>query len=1025
MFLSKTVWFGMVSSLSLDLATQHGLPPLFPVCGIISWSQLSIPSDCRICKGLVRVPQYLWVKCKSRWRLPLSIMQAMESIREGPGNSLSSWKKVALAVGLPVGVTVGYVLYQYFRNCRSAEKEKTEELRMTVPVEVYRSIARYQATFLDVVGQQSGAQVKVVAEKVEDQSAVCFHLQGSAAQVFLAKCALDKLASDSEVIADVMEVPQTAFGRIIGRGGESLKLICRSSGARVTCPRDRGRNLGEKGKISIMGTRREVKNAREMIMEKVFENEAVRRRISQASALRQKRRPPEPETHGSPQAKVVPKQEPSVEEMKSSESGTKAIGLVQVNGTLGAPGGDQVAPKELSKPGLEDEEDYSPVSPLGVSKFEIPSPDLSFQPDEHLEVYVSAVENPQHFWIQILGVRSLQLDKLTVEMTRFFSNGTTEQNVQTVVVGDIVAAPYRDHGTWNRARVLGILESGLVDLYYVDFGDNGELPPESLRPVRSDFLSLPFQAIECSLAGVCPAGDAWTEAALNDFDQLTYCAQWKPLLAKLCSYSHSEISSWPSVQLYDNGHGKALDLGEELIRLGHAVRCQDLGDGGLRGERDDPGSLQKMLDDATGATSELSLSCISLSGSMDQCWEWVRRQKAARLGSDSVRSLETQRADVEHSQSVVFVHSSLSHFDSTPSKLGTGELPSHTLLSPSPIQLLESPIQPARENSVCWLQSKTYNVSMPQLQSTVLIYSPDTSSCIEVMTSALTSMALCDEVFVSGTGTNSSSVEEGEVISISSDSEEPSDSDSGGIRGVWYYLSSEDSSISSASSTLPTSSPSSDLSEFESGTPISSHGASSLDLSVSVEDREEVKSKVCGSAAGPVEEQGEEGGLPINLSDSSVGKSNDCSSVSQLTDHSCAECVVSLISEEEAGSEQSWQVKKERRRKLNERLDLTEGDCFPEQNMLKYGEARALKERLCAAGSHGLIQEKGMNTTSESCPIAPASANQTNGGTEPLQYNKSLGPGHMNQFVLSESRLRTEVASISGSVDDVIEDESI
>lgn len=52
----------------------------------------------------------------------------------------------------------------------------------------------------------------------------------------------------------------------------------------------------------------------------------------------------------------------------------------------------------------------------------VPSPDLSFQPDEHLEVYVSAYENPNHFWIQILGVRSLQLDKLTEEMNRFYNS---------------------------------------------------------------------------------------------------------------------------------------------------------------------------------------------------------------------------------------------------------------------------------------------------------------------------------------------------------------------------------------------------------------------------------------------------------------------------------------------------------------------------------------------------------------------------------------------------------------------------
>lgn len=52
------------------------------------------------------------------------------------------------------------------------------------------------------------------------------------------------------------------------------------------------------------------------------------------------------------------------------------------------------------------------------------------------------------------------------------------------------------------------------------------------------------------------AGDFWTEDALDDFERMTYCAQWKPLLAKLCSYSHTEMSSWPSVKLYDNSQGK-------------------------------------------------------------------------------------------------------------------------------------------------------------------------------------------------------------------------------------------------------------------------------------------------------------------------------------------------------------------------------------------------------------------------------------------------------------------------------------
>ncbi|XP_014013604.1 tudor and KH domain-containing protein isoform X2 [Salmo salar] len=560
----------------------------------------------------------------SQWSLSLGTRRVMEAVREGPKSTLSSGKVVALAAGLSVGATVGYIVYRQIKS--TSPPLANTESRMSVPLEVYRNITKYQASFLDLVMQKSSARVRVLSESSQAgegeqsyQNSVCFLLQGSPQQVLLARCALENLATDWETTTDVMEVPQTAFGRIIGRGGESLKLITRTTGARVVCPRERGRGL-EKGKVSVTGTRLEVRQAKELILEKVFEDEAVRRRITQSSALRQKRRPFEPQGQRSEELKLEEAPRP----LWMEEGGiVHANGVQTAVGALAQARGEAV---QLATEAREEDDLLSPDSLSDVSKFEIPSPDLSFQPDEHLEVYVSASENPHHFWIQILGVRSLQLDKLTAEMSRFYNNGTLqEQRVETIVVGDIVAAPYRDYGTWNRARVLGMIGSGLVDLYYVDFGDNGELPRDSLRSMRSDFLSLPFQAIECSLAGVNPVGEVWSDQALDDFERLTYVAEWRPLLAKLCSYTHSEVSSWPSVQLYDNTEGKAVDLGGEMVSLGHAVPSQVNGNGS--GDRDDPGTLQRMLDDVTGATSELSLSCISLSevasisGSVDDVLE--------------------------------------------------------------------------------------------------------------------------------------------------------------------------------------------------------------------------------------------------------------------------------------------------------------------------------------------------------------------------------------------------------------------
>lgn len=51
-------------------------------------------------------------------------------------------------------------------------------------------------------------------------------------------------------------------------------------------------------------------------------------------------------------------------------------------------------------------------------------------------------------------------------------------------------------------------------------------------------------------------GEEWEEEALDEFDRLTHCADWKPLVAKISSYVQTGISTWPKVYLYDTSNGK-------------------------------------------------------------------------------------------------------------------------------------------------------------------------------------------------------------------------------------------------------------------------------------------------------------------------------------------------------------------------------------------------------------------------------------------------------------------------------------
>ncbi|XP_075763426.1 tudor and KH domain-containing protein isoform X2 [Pelodiscus sinensis] len=547
------------------------------------------------------------------------------SADQGYWNNLTTLQKIALALGVPASATVLYILYRRYRESREERLtfvgEDDVEIEMKIPQEAVKLIIGRQGTKIKQLRKETGARIDVDTGDSGEERVLL--ISGFPVQVCRAKAAIHQLLVDNAPVAEQFLVPRRAIGRIIGRGGETVRAICRSSGAKVECDRETDNALCLTRLISLSGTRKEVNAAKQLILEKLSEDDVFRKKLAQAAATRCLRKQP----------LGVRREDPGQQEVLPRPSGEARSQLASPQ--QGAGGGDgQLANEALDEPQELRAESSSPEELVmeasqSVPMFEVPSPDFSFHADEHLEVYVSASENPSHFWIQIVGSRSLQLDKLTCEMSQYYESSSCSPEFPNVRVGDIVAAPYTGHSAWYRARVLGTLENGNLDLYFVDFGDNGEAPLEALRALRSDFLSLPFQAIECSLAGIAPAGGQWEEAALDEFDRLTRCAEWKPLLAKISSYVQSGVCTWPRIWLYDTSGGQSLDIGEELVRLGHAVWCPQeeagaAGDGAPQmGQQATAAASQKMLElplsVAQGNAAETSLesllseTCVSLS----------------------------------------------------------------------------------------------------------------------------------------------------------------------------------------------------------------------------------------------------------------------------------------------------------------------------------------------------------------------------------------------------------------------------
>jgi len=312
-----------------------------------------------------------------------------------------------------------------------------------------------------------------------------------------------------------MYVPGRAVGRIIGRGGDSVREIQRVSRCKVDIERGA---LGEgmEKKIVLKGVSEHISMAKQLIEDKVKEEDMMRNSVGD-------RRP------------RIKYKQPLFVNYEQEDQG-----------------------EETSLQGEQEE-----LKPTGS--------------DNCMEVFVSAISTPGSFWVQKIGPRSVDLDKLTQDMTEYYREEANQKfhEVSSVAPGDIVACRFASEDSFYRAKVVAFKEDSYdvkrstVDLDFVDYGDFEEKSINEVYEMRTDFLKLKFQAIQCSLAHLkAEPGPEWTGDACDQFEVLTHCAMWKVLWAKVIEYKSSGV---PCVELIDTNQTDGdRNVGHELIKQGLA-----------------------------------------------------------------------------------------------------------------------------------------------------------------------------------------------------------------------------------------------------------------------------------------------------------------------------------------------------------------------------------------------------------------------------------------------------------------------
>uniref|UniRef100_A0A669C054 Tudor domain containing 7 b n=1 Tax=Oreochromis niloticus TaxID=8128 RepID=A0A669C054_ORENI len=141
----------------------------------------------------------------------------------------------------------------------------------------------------------------------------------------------------------------------------------------------------------------------------------------------------------------------------------------------------------------------------------------------NMDVYVSLACHPGHFVLQPWG-DMYRLVVLMGEMILYYNK--TEEKPLNIEKNQIYAAKVEN--SWHRVLVKGVLNSGLVSVYELDYGKHELVSCTQLRPLIKEFRQLPFQGITAQLAGVKQR--QWSEEASIVF---RHHVEKKPMVAQL------------------------------------------------------------------------------------------------------------------------------------------------------------------------------------------------------------------------------------------------------------------------------------------------------------------------------------------------------------------------------------------------------------------------------------------------------------------------------------------------------------
>ncbi|RUS80335.1 hypothetical protein EGW08_011904 [Elysia chlorotica] len=133
-------------------------------------------------------------------------------------------------------------------------------------------------------------------------------------------------------------------------------------------------------------------------------------------------------------------------------------------------------------------------------------------------VFTTHIKDPEHFYVHVESQTKILDDIMETLAERYNDIGPYDRILNNKRLGTLCAAKFTDDDNWYRAKITGLMNTGLIEVQFVDYGNTDYVSEDRVKSLDADLVQYPIQCYKCALANVKCTQGYWTPESTVKFE---------------------------------------------------------------------------------------------------------------------------------------------------------------------------------------------------------------------------------------------------------------------------------------------------------------------------------------------------------------------------------------------------------------------------------------------------------------------------------------------------------------------------